>query len=231
MSIVQQGPTPDASAAVRGLVNIGSQTFEGVKTFNKKIVIATVAAGSNFLEIPDDTILSFQNSHYMRFTHNASFGGWVQSDTIYRTENANGFWIGGVNIGLSSTGISAGAQSYSADLTQAQAAQQLSIRCAKGGSAGVAMKIGTSNATPHADAEVLRVGYNLGANQGSDGTPIAKFMGDARMISGAPATAPTDANLMASSVSFYLDEAGANLKVRVKYANGSTLKTATIALV
>jgi hypothetical protein len=46
-----------------------------------------------------------------------------------------------------------------------------------------------------------------------------------------PASAPTDAHLAASQISFYLDEAGNNLKVRVKYANGSTLKTATIALV
>jgi hypothetical protein len=45
-----------------------------------------------------------------------------------------------------------------------------------------------------------------------------------------PATAPTDANLKPGQISWYLDEAGNNLKARVKYSNG-TLKTATIALV
>lgn len=48
---------------------------------------------------------------------------------------------------------------------------------------------------------------------------------------GAPASAPTDGNLNASNISFYLDESLNNLKIRVKYSNGTTLKTATIALV
>jgi hypothetical protein len=55
--------------------------------------------------------------------------------------------------------------------------------------------------------------------------------GSRRIFQGAPASAPTDAHLAASTIHFYLDEAGANLKVRVKYADGTTLKTATIALV
>ncbi|PYV31258.1 MAG: hypothetical protein DMG22_17640 [Acidobacteria bacterium] len=46
---------------------------------------------------------------------------------------------------------------------------------------------------------------------------------------GAPSSAPTDANLNNSNISFWLDETGNNLKVRVKYSSG-TLKTATIAL-
>ena len=46
-----------------------------------------------------------------------------------------------------------------------------------------------------------------------------------------PNSAPVDADLNAASVEFYLDEAGNNLKVRVKYTDGVTLKTGTIALV
>jgi hypothetical protein len=52
-----------------------------------------------------------------------------------------------------------------------------------------------------------------------------------RWASAAPASAPTDAHLAASQISFYLDESGNNLKVRVKYADGTTLKTGTVALV
>lgn len=47
---------------------------------------------------------------------------------------------------------------------------------------------------------------------------------------GAFNAAPTDGNMGLGTIVFYLDEAGNNLKVRVKYSNG-TLKTATIALV
>lgn len=51
-----------------------------------------------------------------------------------------------------------------------------------------------------------------------------------RIACAAPASAPTDAHLAASQISFYLDETGHNLLVRAKYADGTTLKLATIAL-
>mgnify|MGYP003346854737 CR=1 FL=1 len=38
------------------------------------------------------------------------------------------------------------------------------------------------------------------------------------------------ADLSSGSISFYLDEANNALKVRVKYASGTTLKAGTIAL-
>jgi len=52
-----------------------------------------------------------------------------------------------------------------------------------------------------------------------------------RTYQATPATAPTDGNIGAAQISFYLDEAGNNLKVRVKYSNGTTLKTGTVALI
>lgn len=51
-----------------------------------------------------------------------------------------------------------------------------------------------------------------------------------RIAVAAPASAPTDAHLAASQISFYLDESGHNLLVRAKYADGTTMKLATIAL-
>jgi hypothetical protein len=53
---------------------------------------------------------------------------------------------------------------------------------------------------------------------------------DDRLVIGTPDSAPTDADLGAASISFYLDEAGNELQVRVKYADGTTLKTGAIAL-
>jgi hypothetical protein len=51
----------------------------------------------------------------------------------------------------------------------------------------------------------------------------------------APTAAPTDARLPSGtgygSINFYLDESAHNLLVRVKYSNGTTLKTGSIALV
>ncbi len=52
-----------------------------------------------------------------------------------------------------------------------------------------------------------------------------------RFAAAAPASAPTDAHIAASQVSFYLDESGHNLLFRVCYADGSTYKTGTVALV
>lgn len=51
-----------------------------------------------------------------------------------------------------------------------------------------------------------------------------------RFACAAPASAPTDAHLAASQISFYMDEGGNKLHVRVKYADGTTLKTGEIAL-
>jgi hypothetical protein len=58
-------------------------------------------------------------------------------------------------------------------------------------------------------------------------TPLT-LINNAVFLSADPA-APVDADLANSNISFYLDEAGNNLKVRVKYSNG-TLKTATVPL-
>jgi hypothetical protein len=67
----------------------------------------------------------------------------------------------------------------------------------------------------------------LGVNLSSPNF-VLHTSGDAVAL-GAPNAAPTDANLNASNISFWLGQTNNNLKVRVKYSNG-TLKTATIAL-
>lgn len=46
---------------------------------------------------------------------------------------------------------------------------------------------------------------------------------------GTPAAAPADANLVAGSIAFFLDESGNNLKVRVRKSNGTYL-TGAVAL-
>ena len=52
-----------------------------------------------------------------------------------------------------------------------------------------------------------------------------------RLAHGVPATAPTDADLSAGQVSAYLDETAHKLLFRVKYADGTTLKSGEVALV
>ncbi len=54
---------------------------------------------------------------------------------------------------------------------------------------------------------------------------------DARMFYGVPNSAPTDGDLQASEVTWYLNEGANNLLARVKYADGTTLKLGTVALV
>lgn len=49
-----------------------------------------------------------------------------------------------------------------------------------------------------------------------------------RVALSAPSSAPTDAHIAASQVSFYVDESGNNLMCRVSYSDGATYKTGTV---
>ncbi len=61
------------------------------------------------------------------------------------------------------------------------------------------------------------------------GTGVVTF-GDRQYFNCAN-SAPTDGDIPTAAVSWYLDEGGGNIKVRVRYADGTTLKTGTLALV
>jgi hypothetical protein len=158
-------PPSDASATVRGLVNLTAQAFLGPKTFLDDIYTGVgkglVGGGGGGT-----------------WTDNG--GGWINTATNTRVDSA-GFYIasGGVLGGLNANGLWATAGSYGADVNQAQALE-LAILSAKGAAAGVVVKLGTSEATPHADAELLRVAYALGGYFGSDGTPVFQVFGDGR---------------------------------------------------
>jgi hypothetical protein len=54
---------------------------------------------------------------------------------------------------------------------------------------------------------------------------------DGRVFESVPNSAPTDGDLQASEVTWYTDEAVNTLLARVKYADGTTLKLGTVALV
>ena len=55
MPALNNSPPPDASSTQRGLVSIAAQSFEGVKTFAKRIVASLgVSAGAAMLELSSD---------------------------------------------------------------------------------------------------------------------------------------------------------------------------------
>jgi hypothetical protein len=69
-----------------------------------------------------------------------------------------------------------------------------------------------------------------GANPHADARPILMCKADDTVVLKTPNAAPTDTNLVAASVTWYLDQTNHKLKVRVKYADGVTMKTGEIAL-
>lgn len=70
----------------------------------------------------------------------------------------------------------------------------------------------------------------LGRSAFNHTAPKATIHGIGSTIVGAATSAVVDADLGNGQINFYLDETGHNLKVKVKYSNG-TIRTATIALV
>lgn len=95
-------------------------------------------------------------------------------------------------------------------------------------SAASAVAIGSGDATvagaaaTHAGAIVLGKGVaSTTTNQVNIGTN--------RLHLGGPATAPADADLIASQISFWINEAGNTLSFKVKYAAG-TVKSGSVAV-
>jgi hypothetical protein len=73
--------------------------------------------------------------------------------------------------------------------------------------------------------------YNVGANALGFATGGGKKLGlDTYLYQPTPSAAPTDGNLHASSICWYLDESTNVLKCRIKYADGTTLKSLTTSL-
>lgn len=79
----------------------------------------------------------------------------------------------------------------------------------------------TTNATAAKDVGLERVAASI-LKLTDGGTGYSRF------VIGAPNSAIADANLGAGSLSFYMNEAGNLLTVKVKYADGTTIKTGTI---
>lgn len=176
------GPAVEASAGVRGIVGIGAQTFGGPKTFASKVSIANQGGRAlDFLGVGDqlwwdnpsggNPVLSGQNF--------LSQGALRSPNGPFVTDSATGFCIGGVNSWFSNAGIQALGQSYLADVLQAQTALPITVSSAKGASAGIVVKVGTT-AAAHADAEVLRVAHSVGSSVGAAGTALMQVMGDGR---------------------------------------------------
>lgn len=145
----------------------------------------------------------------------------------------SGFFSGGITTGANVT-----FGSLLANLITRGAPNRAGIEAA---SANYTYLVGNLTAGSTTDCDViLGSGTNKSAGRtfcvsknmstGGIGTRLFTIMFDSRANIGVPASAPTDADLQASEVSFYLDEVGNALKARVKYADGTTLKTGTVAL-
>lgn len=72
--------------------------------------------------------------------------------------------------------------------------------------------------------------FDLNTGVANTRAATMKLDGNKRVYLSTPATAPTDADLFAGSISFHLDESAHKLHVRVKYANGTTLKAGEVVL-
>lgn len=69
-----------------------------------------------------------------------------------------------------------------------------------------------------------------GTTQNTTKNPMLEVNSESEVILNAEDSATADASLWAGSLSFYLDESGNTVTVKAKYADGTTVKTGTIAL-
>jgi hypothetical protein len=96
------------------------------------------------------------------------------------------------------------------------------------GDAATATAVGATALGPNSNASHAGA-VALGENTDTTATEQIN-MGAKRLFAGVPNSAPADGLLAASQVTFYLNEAGNTLVVKVKYADGTTVKTGTVAI-
>lgn len=173
MSYTVQAAEPLASATVRGVVGIGAQTFGGLKTFANKVTVS--AQGGIALQLDGADYINW-GAYQL-----GVFGGQIYTPNAdgYRTQGANGIWMGGVNSAFTSSGMFAASQGYAADLQQGQD-KQIAILAAKTG-ANVVIKLGQFTGTPNTSAELVRMGYGMSPSDLGDGTAVFSFMMDGRL--------------------------------------------------
>ena len=104
------------------------------------------------------------------------------------------------------------------------------------GNLGIGSGLGTASAKLHAQASSgsqLRLAYNASNYTNLDVSSAGNLYlnpSGGYTVQKAPNAALADGSLSASNIVFYLNEAGNLLTVKAKYADGTTVKTGTIAL-
>jgi len=135
--------------------------------------------------------------------------------------SSGGGVAGAIASGANSIAIGGGNAVSTGPLASAQFGIAIGILSQATASQGVA--IGSGAIAGHANA--IAIGNSVATTNTEQLTIGAK-----RLFMGGPNSAPVDGDLVNSQISFYLDETGNNLKVKVKYAAG-TVKIGTLAVV
>jgi hypothetical protein len=129
---------------------------------------------------------------------------------------------GAIAIGASNGSLINGARAGAADAI-AIGSGDASVA---GASASAADSIALGRTASAAHSNAVAVGQGV-----STTTTNQVNIGTKRLFAGCPTTAPASGDLVASQVSFSVNEAGNLLTVTVKYADGTTVKSGTVALV
>lgn len=174
---------------------------------------------------------------------NTTASGTTKSGAICIGRDSASSGLGALAIGGGNGGNAASAPTATADQAIAIGAGETSVAGARasgaqsvaigGGTSGQvgavasaaqAVAIGRTSSAAHANAVALGDGV-------STTTTSQVNTGAKRLLSGCPAAASADGDLIASQFSASVNEAGNLLTFKVKYADGTTVKSGTVALV
>jgi len=222
------GGAPNAGAVASGQAAIAiggsrsSGTAGAVAAGQHSVAIgpsaSTDAASGQSVAIGD--FVSCTNGGMVAIGSQGVFASGNQAVAIGgNTSGGNSVAIGTGAFCNAARGVAIGGSGPIGDTTNAQAPNAVALGSAANAAHTNGTALGFRSATTVADQIVL------GATAAQTGTNAT------RMYCFGTSTAPTDSTIPTSGITLWLDEAGNNLKFRVRYSDGVTLKTGTVALV
>lgn len=219
-----------SSAGASGLAVGRNSTCAGSNSL--AVGYSASASGSNAVSIGFGTITDQQYSIAIGSDADIQTYQGINISAGGRLSKSNQAIIGGATLHISELVVGYGANNNSGSMADVNITTTSPITGTDlSGADLILLGSGRTGAGTGGDVKIQTVAAGTtGTTQSKTGADMFKATSSGEIVLNAEDAATADASLWANSLSFYLDETGNTVTVKAKYADGTTIKTGTIAL-